>query len=245
MKLIYTPSGRAGEYANKGYAANLFAGCMHGCSYCYVPRIRRMKPETFQSSMRPATDVLGRLKADITGRKLEEPLFLCFSCDPYPPDEELCAVTRKALHIITKSGNAVNILTKGGMRAERDFDLLMHDKRNQVGATLTFIDWRCSQQWEPKAAPPRDRIRMLALAKEAGISTWASLEPVIKPKQTLSLIIEAAPFVDLFKIGKWNHSKDAAAIDWKEFYKDATVLLRELGKPYIVKQDLLLAAREP
>jgi len=242
MKLIYTPSGAAGEYANKGYAANLFNGCLHGCSYCYVPRIKRMKPEAFAARMTPQTDVLHRLKMDLRGRKLEEPLFLCFSCDPYPPDDKLCAITRKAIEIVMESGNAVNILTKGGMRAARDFHLLEQDKRNQIGATLTFMDLRTSQKWEPGAANPRNRIKMLNTAKDFGISTWVSMEPVIKPKQTLSLIIESAPYVDLFKIGKWNHAAEAREIDWKAFYHEATGLLDELGCGYMIKRDLAIAA---
>ncbi len=242
MKLIYTPSGRAGEYANKGYAANLFNGCMHGCRYCYVPRIRRMKPEAFRRSMRPQVNVLERLRADLRGRKLDQPLFLCFSCDPYPPHPGLCAITRKAIEIVMESENAVNILTKGGLRATTDFDLLKQDKRNRIGATLTFLDLRMSRKWEPLAAPPRKRIDMLSAAQYAGIATWASMEPVIRPEQTISLILEAAPFVDLFKIGKWNHSTEAAGIDWKGFYEEARDLLDNLGCAYTIKQDLTMAA---
>jgi DNA repair photolyase len=242
MKLIYTPSGRAGEYANKGYAANLFNGCLHGCLYCYVPAARKIKPEVFRSRMTPYPDVLHRLKMDLLGRKLEEPLFLSFSCDPYPPDDELCAITRKAIEIVMESGNAVNILTKGGMRAAKDFDLLKQDKRNRIGATLTFLYLRTSRKWEPLAAPPRKRIEMLDRAKRAGISTWASMEPVIKPKDTLRLITEAEPFVDVFKVGKWNHAKDAAGIDWKEFYHEAKDLLDNYECRYMIKEDLAIAA---
>jgi len=243
MKLIYTPSGRAGEYANKGYAANLFNGCLHGCTYCYVPRQRYMKAEVFHSRMVAYPDVLNRLRRDLQSKKkLKEPLFLSFSCDAYPPDEDLCKITRKAIEIVMESGNAVNILTKGGMRAARDFDLLKQDKRNQLGATLTFLDWRASKKWEPHAAIPRDRIKMLAMAQEEGISTWASMEPVIVPKETLRLITEAVPFVDIFKIGKWNYDRRAAAIDWKEFYHEAKDKLDNFGCRYMIKEDLAIAA---
>ncbi len=242
MKLIYTPSGRAGEYANKGYAANLFNGCLHGCLYCYVPAARKIKPEIFHSRMFAYADVLNRLRRDLVGKKLVEPLFLCFSCDPYPPDEELCAITRKAIEIVMESGNAVNILTKGGMRAARDFDLLKQDKRNRIGATLTFLDLRMSRKWEPLAAQPRKRIEMLEAAKDAGISTWTSMEPVIVPKETLRLITEAVPFVDVFKIGRWNHSKAANDIDWKGFHQEATGLMKDFNCKYVIKEDLKEAA---
>jgi len=242
MKLIYTPSGRAGEYANKGYAANLFNGCLHGCTYCYVPKMRHLKPEVFHARMFAYPDVLHRLKMDLRGRKLEEPLFLSFSCDPYPPDDKLCAITRKAIEIVLESGNAVNILTKGGMRAARDFDLLRQDKRNQIGATLTFMDVRASRKWEPGAATPRERLKMLAKANEHGISTWTSMEPVIVPKQTLQLITEAVPFVDVFKVGKWNYDRRSLETDWAEFYREAKGLLDTYNCKYMIKEDLAMAA---
>ena len=237
-KLIYHPSGRAGEYAEKGYAANLFKGCTHGCKYCYVPIFTHTDRKIFHASVTIAPDVLERLKADMKRiGKVDEPIFLCFTCDPYcidAPD----GITRAAIEIILESGNRINILTKAGIKATRDFDLLRIMPGNKIGATLTFIDYTLSLNWEPKAASPLSRIIMLRIAKELGIETWASIEPVIDPNQSLWIMEEAIPYVDEFKIGKWNHDKRANEIDWKDFALKAIDLMERNNKQYVFKKEL-------
>lgn len=237
--LIYHPSGSAGEYADKGYAVNLFKGCTHGCKYCYVPQFTHFKGgmEAFHASVTAAPDVLERLERDMKRvGVLPEPIFLCFTCDPYCVDAPE-GVTRKAIQIITQSGNRVNILTKGGTRACSDFDLLARSKSN-IGATLTFSMASSSSHWEVKGALPKDRIDMLMLAKASGIETWASIEPVIDPSQSLVAMEYAIPYVDTFKIGKWNHDSRAKDIDWKDFAQKAKALMEKHGKKYMFKKEL-------
>lgn len=240
--LIYTPSGRAGEYSNHGYAANLYTGCTHDCKYCYVPSVLHMDREAFHSETAAVPFVLERLAADMkrVGR-LPEPIFLCFTCDPYSgtgPFTDPCSITRDAIDIIVNSGNRVNILTKGGSRAIKDFGALERSG-SMIGATLTFLDDDLSREWEPGAALPGERVHMLRCAHDSGIETWASIEPVIIPEQSLKIMRLSAPFVDIYKIGKWNHDKRANDIDWHKFANDAVALCESLGKKYVLKQDLL------
>lgn len=241
-KLLYTPSGRAGAYANSGYAANIFKGCTHGCKYCYVPSFLKMNAEqrqAFEAKVTPAPDVLARIEKDLKRLgELPEPIFLCFTCDPYPVDPLMQIYTRDIINIILDSDNAVNILTKGGTRACRDFDMLATDRRNKIGATLTFCDEALCREWEPEAAAPINRVEMLRRAKEAGITTWASIEPVIIPSESLKIMELALPYVDEFKIGKWNHDQAANAIDWRKFVADAVALMEQNGKRYMLKDDL-------
>ena len=237
-KLIYHPSGSAGEYADKGYAVNLFKGCTHGCKYCYVPAACRVSRESFHASVTAAPDVLQRLEKDMSkAGVLPEPIFLCFTCDPYCVDapEE---ITREAIGIIIRSGNRVNILTKGGMRAADDLLFLSMVPGNKIGATLTFQSLRLSMTWEPRATAPVSRIEMLKLAKEKGIETWASIEPVIDPDQSLRIMQAALPYVDIFKIGKWNHDPRAKEIDWRRFARTARQIMEANGKRYIFKKEL-------
>lgn len=246
-KLIYMPSGRAGEYSDKGYAANIFNGCDHGCLYCYAPGAKRTPGPTgkikFHASVTPVLDLFARLSKDCA-QKIDEPIFLCFLCDLYCAANGLSGITREAIRIIIDSGNAVNILTKGGMRAVQDLDLLIKNPKNKLGATLTFANPDLSKHWEPKAALPDSRLQMLSAAKDHGIQTWASIEPVIVPSESLEIMRQAAPYVDQFKIGKWNHDPRASLIDWNGFYRDALHLMESLGKDYIFKVDLLKSAGE-
>ena len=236
--IIYHPSGRAGEYANKGYAVNLFRGCTHGCLYCFSPSVMRMTREQFHAAVITAPDVLERLKADMKRiGKVDEPIFLCFTCDPYCKDADI-QITRSAIEIIMESGNTVNILTKAGLRAARDFDLLSKSPENRIGTTLTFFHHNKARQWEPDVTSPMDRVNMLEHAKAVGIKTWASIEPVIIPEESLAIMEEAIPYVDEFKIGKWNHDKRANDIDWKRFANDAIDLMTKHDKKYALKEDL-------
>jgi hypothetical protein len=78
----------------------------------------------------------------------------------------------------------------------------------------------------------------LAAAYACGIPTWVSLEPVIDPEQSLHLIELTHTYVDVYKVGKWNHDPRAAAIDWTAFVTRSVALLKSLGKKYYIKKDL-------
>jgi DNA repair photolyase len=197
-----------------------------------------MSRGAFHAHCDAAPDVLERLKSDMLRvGVLPEPVFLCFTTDPYCADAPR-GITRKAIEIILKSGNRVNILTKGGGRAIDDFGLLSLVQGNKVGATLTFNSTKLSNLWEPYATWPTNRLMMLDSAKENGIETWASIEPVIDPEESLAIMEAAIPYVDEFKIGRWNHDPRAKLIDWKDFANRAQDLMEKHGKRYMIKREL-------
>lgn len=109
---------------------------------------------------------------------------------------------------------------------------------DKYGATLTFWTERDSLEWEPGAATPTERTFALEEAHRRGITTWASLEPVIQPETSLKLIEETLDFVDIYKVGKWNHDKRANEIDWKAFGRAAIDLLKKHKKKFMIKKDL-------
>jgi DNA repair photolyase len=234
MSIIYEPKGKAKEYCD--LAANLYSGCDHGCYYCYVPEIVRKSAAEFKVAA-PRKDVLKQLQKEApkySGREVQ----LCFTCDPYQAIETELKITRRAIQILHQSGVAVRILTKGGIRAVRDFDLLAaHKDLSVFGATLTFTKPEDSLKYEPGAAIPEDRIESLTVAHSMGIRTWASVEPVIDVEQSLELILLSESCVDEFKIGKLNHI--ANKTDWEDFGNRAIGMLRKLGKRYYIKNDLL------
>jgi len=234
MSIIYQPSGKAREYCD--LAANLYAGCSHGCSYCYAPAALRRKPEAFHRAAIRPVDVLRQIEKEAPAYAGQE-VHLCFTCDPYQPIEREFRLTRQTLEIFTRHNIRARILTKGGHRCLDDLDQIKAN-RAIVGATLTFISDADSRAWEPGAMLPLNRIMTLSALKAAGVETWASLEPVIDPEQTLEIIRQTHTFVDTYKVGRWNYDKAANAIDWAKFAAEAVALLDRFGCRYYIKDDL-------
>lgn len=234
MNVIYEPKGKAYEYCK--LAANLYKGCGHGCLYCYAVDATFSVASVFHEHPEPRPDILRKLQADAFGFQADGPILLSFTSDPYQPIDEQHQLTRHAISILKNSGLKVSILSKGGLRATRDFDLL--GPGDEVGATLTFTDPAMSRKWEPDAAPPLDRMKYLKEAHDRGLKTWVSLEPVIDPRQSLELIDLTHQFVDVFKVGILNHHPLTKEIDWRDFGKSAVSKLESLGCSYYVKVDL-------
>jgi len=234
--VIYAPRGRAAEYSSM--ALNLYRGCGHGCIYCYAPEATFINRQEFIKAT-PRQGIIEKLGKDapkaVEGRP-EGNVLLCFTCDPYQPIDTEYQLTRQAIEILHENGFNATILTKGGKRAERDFDLLRPS--DEFATTLTFLDEQKSLQWEPKAAIPEERIEALRKAHELGITTWVSLEPVIEPAESIEIIKQTHTFVDLFKVGLLNYHPKGKEIDWHKFLIDCIALLEECGSQYYIKKDL-------
>ena len=234
--VIYEPQGKAREYSP--LAVNLYTGCGHQCEYCYAPASLHTTKEKFLKPA-PRKDIINKIEHDarrLNSENVTGPVLLCFTCDPYQPVDEQYQLTRKAIQILHSFNLKVMLLTKGGQRAEKDFDLLTPN--DWFGVTLTNLDDELSLKWEPKAALPEKRIESLHLAHEKGIKTWVSLEPVLYPDVTLEIIRQTYTFVDEFKVGILNYHPHSQSIDWHKFANDVKDLLTELKCNYYLKNDL-------
>lgn len=235
--MIYETKGRAREYFQ--LAANLYQGCEHACSYCYGPDVLHISREEFTkrpTARRAALRILAQDAKALQEKGETRHVLLSFITDPYQPIETEWRLTRRAIEILKAANLPVAILTKGGTRAVPDFDLL--GPGDMFGATLTFSDPQKSQEWEPGAAPPYDRIKALQIAHGRGIPTFVSLEPVVEPAETFLMIRESAPFVDFYKVGKLNYRRPPVEVNWAEFAWNVIRTLQELKKRYYIKEDL-------
>jgi len=233
LRAIYRPKGEALEYAPLGL--NLFAGCSHGCRYCYN-KDRFTKACTAQLKKSTLENIRTDLE-ELAAAGNKDPVHLCFVGDAYDLGRQDNSYVRKVLRLFRIYDHPFQVLTKGGLLAARDFDL--YGPADRFGVTLTFVNPEDSKKWEPGAALPADRIEALRQAHSQGITTWASLEPVIDPAQTLWLLELTYPFVDHYGVGKLNHCPEVErAIDWRKFRADAEALLQKHGKSYAVKAAL-------
>lgn len=231
MSLIYEPKGKAREYSP--LALNIYTGCDHRCKYCYVKCIIGDA-----QNPKPRKDILIGLKNELSKTTIKNQVLLCFMSDPYCNLEMKLGLTRNVLKILVENNIPAAILTKGGNRILRDMDIIKQHSCIKIGATLTFDNKKDSLEWEPGAALPEERIEMLREIHNNGIKTFVSFEPVIEPEQSLNLIKKTLPFVDQYKIGKWNHDKRANEINWKDFGNKAVSILRQSGKEFYIKKDL-------
>jgi len=239
MRVIYEPKGQAREFSP--LAVNLYNGCGHACLYCYAPLIMRKNRIEFQIPKLRRPSLLRELEIDardiIQGDR--RPILLCFTCDPYQPIDEGFQLTRRAIEILHYHDLTVQILTKGGKRSERDFDLLAaKPDRSYYAATLVFTDESERRYYEPHAAPIQERIDALEEAHELGIPTWVAPEPVFHPEDAYQLIRKTHEFIDEYRIGTLNYYPEAQKVDWHKFARDIVEYLEYLGKKYYIKKSL-------
>lgn len=236
--IIYAPKGQAGEYAP--LAANPYRGCGHKCVYCYCPSVLRMSRLEFDTNVQPRKDFIKKLTKDAAKYQaagITEQVLLSFTTDPYHHLDVEMQLSRQTIEILKVHGLAFCTLTKGGSRALRDIDFF-RPNRDAFATTLTSLDPQVSLEWEPEAALPQDRLDTLRTFHEAGIFTWASLEPVYDTEATLQIIRETHRFVDLYKVGRINYHRLTKEIDWRDFTYRVTALLAILGSQHYIKQDL-------
>jgi hypothetical protein len=169
----------------------------------------------------------------------KRPILLSFTTDPYQRLDVKYQLTRDAIKILHSHNLRVSILTKGGKRSERDFDLLSKNKElSEYGTTLVFINESMREKYEPGAAPNSERINALGKAHELGIRTYVSLEPVWFPEDSLKFIDLTYKFVDFFKVGKLNYNPQQNNVNWTIFRNDVISKLDEYGVDYYIKKDL-------
>lgn len=241
MSVLYTPKGRAREYAP--LAVNHYTGCTHGCQYCYVPTIPPYKfadeaRAAFHGNAKPRANVIRDLSREVKQNPGNgQRVLLSFTTDPYQPADADYRLTRQVIQTLHAGGYAAQVLTKGGTRALYDLDIFT--PRDAFACTMTLLSDKASREWEPNAALPSDRIAALQAFHAAGIPTWVSLEPVLNPAAALEIIRQTHTFVDLYKVGVLNHHFLAASIDWAKFVLDVTTLLESLEQTYYLKDDLV------
>lgn len=233
MKVIYEPRGRALEYSL--LAINHYKGCTHGCFYCFARKMMEsFTDDNFGKPVARAGLLDSLIDQAPSYAGTDKRILLCFTCDPYQPLDDKERLTRSVIKVLKENDIPFQVLTKGGLRATRDFDL--YQAGDAFATTLTFSNKYDSAANEPGAALPAERIEAIRIAHERKIETWVSLEPVMDVEQTLTLIRMTQEFVDLYKIGKLNHYR--SEIDWREFGIKAIDLCHKLQKRYYVKRDL-------
>lgn len=235
LKVIYEPKGRAREYSS--LAINIINGCDMGCKYCYVPNMTYKKRELFHSNSEHRKDVIANIEKDLIhldeiGNK--DLVMFSFTSDVYQLDEEFNSITRDAISLFRKYNHPFHLLTKGGTKAARDFDL--YSDNDWFACSLTYFDKKKSLEIEPRAAVPSDRIEALKIARDIGIKTWVSFEPTLDEEETYKLYEESKQYVDFYKVGKVSQYR--TDVDWDVFTNRIADMMEADRQSFFLKHDL-------
>jgi DNA repair photolyase len=169
------------------YALNPYSGCTIGCRFCYAQS--RLQPLRALLGLRTAAwgswvdarvDTPVRLREEL--RSLPPaPIKLCpIVADPYQPIERRLRITRACLVEIRDAPAAwpTLILTRSADVLD-DLALLASLPRAWVGVSLPTVDDEVRRHFEPRAATVAARRDVLRRCAEAGVRTFAVVQPVL------------------------------------------------------------------
>ena len=176
VKTIISPNAIPGA----DFVINPYAGCLHACVYCYAKFMKRFMDEKAEWGQfcYPKINAVELVEKEI--KKIPERSSVMFSSvtDCYNPLERKYELTRKILEILTNYNIDINILTKSDL-VLRDLDILKKMKHLEVGFTITTTNEKYQKILEPGASSPQKRIETIKILKQAGISTFAFIGPIL------------------------------------------------------------------
>ena len=247
-KAIYTPKGKAGEYAK--YACNFYVGCSNGCEYCYCKKgmlagtMGGDKPKLKKcfDNEEHALKIFEKELRQNLHELQEHGLFFTFTSDPFLPETTL--LTQRAARICLNNDVPVIFLTK---RADWQIDDFIRESEINgtiwnceakkhllaIGFTITGCDDK-----EPNASTNVERLLAAEKLRCVGFYTWASFEPVIDFESTIRAILASAERFDHCKIGLESGKK----YDVKELKAFVEWCLDNIKVPIYFKNSLLKKA---
>jgi DNA repair photolyase len=205
-KIIYNPSGKAGEYSY--WAANFYNGCSGDCSYCYMKKppmnqVWSVKPTLKKScvSQNHAIEIFQKECFKNKTSLQKHGLFFNFNSDPFLKesfDLNMCCIEQANLMNIP-----CKVLTKQTWFVNDYFPKPeVETKHINFGFTLTGHD-----ELEPGCGTNQSRIYAMRRLKFRGFKTWASIEPIVDLDSSLIMIMQSLKYCDHYKIGLMSGKK--------------------------------------
>jgi len=114
---------------------------------------------------------------------------LSSACDGWQPVEAQWRLTRRCCELLLERGFQLHVLTKSAL-VLRDLDIFVV-RPVQIGVTLTTLDERLRELWEPGAASIDQRLRVIEAARQAGIETSVMFGPLLPFLSDSQAAIEA------------------------------------------------------
>lgn len=177
------------------YVINIASGCLHGCTFCYVPSTPVIRTRQKQLQKKGVANpqlhwgeylfirndipeklerVLSRKKTWLSTPEGKGVILFCSGTDPYQ-NLRTAKVTRESIKVLLKYNRRIRILTRSPLWVN-DLDILTHPNVT-VGMSIPYLDDVLSRKIEPKSPPPSKRYEALLKGYQAGCRLYVAMAP--------------------------------------------------------------------
>lgn len=168
------------------YSMNAYAGCEHGCIYCYARNVHEYWGYSagldFEQKIIVKKNAPQLLRKQLSHPKWEPgPIMLSGNTDCYQPAERKYRLTRGLLEVCNEFNQPVGILTKNS-GILNDTDLLQEmAKKNIVRAmvSVTSFNEDLRRVMEPRTTTATQRLKVIEELSKAGVTMGIMMGPMI------------------------------------------------------------------
>lgn len=168
------------------YSMNAYAGCEHGCIYCYARNVHEYWGYSagldFERKIIVKVNAPELLRKQLMHPKWEVmPIMVSGNTDCYQPAEQKYRLTRGLLEVCNEFNQPVGILTKNSWII-RDKDVLQEMARKNIVTamvSITSFNEDLRRVMEPRTTTAKQRLKVIEELSTAGVRMGVMLGPMI------------------------------------------------------------------
>jgi DNA repair photolyase len=168
------------------YSMNPYAGCEHGCIYCYARNVHEYWGYSagidFEQKIIVKKNAAQLLRKFLMHPKWNcTPIMLSGNTDCYQPAEQQFRLTRQLLEVCNEFNQPAGILTKNSWIL-RDKDLLQEmAKKNLVSAmvSITSFNEDLRRVMEPRTTTAKQKLKVIEELSKSGVRMGVMMGPMI------------------------------------------------------------------
>src|SRR4030095_10257288 len=168
------------------YSMNPYAGCEHGCIYCYARNVHEYWGYSagldFERKIIVKVNAPQLLRKFLMNPKWEcVPLAMSGNTDCYQPAEQTYRLTRKMLEVCNEFNQPIGLITKNGGMV-RDKDLMQEMARKNlisILVSITSFNEDLRRVMEPRTTTAKQRLKLIKEMSSAGVRIGVMLGPMI------------------------------------------------------------------
>ena len=168
------------------YSMNPYAGCEHGCIYCYARNVHEYWGYSagidFERKIIVKKNAPQLLRKFLNHPKWDAtPIMLSGNTDCYQPAEQIYRLTRRLLEVCNEFNQPVGILTKNSWII-KDKDVLQEmGKKKIVSAmvSITSFNEDLRRVMEPRTTTAKQKLKVINELSAAGVRMGVMMGPMI------------------------------------------------------------------